>query len=330
MRRSVELEAVIRRFFDARVGPDAWTDADVDAMKAVASRSEFLRQIGNERDAWAQGFDAVVQTWIDTQFQDSRRITDAAILRIEAYDNGETGWAAIEQERTLANGHVVVFRITTVFVLEGFSWKLVQIHISTPVADEQVLGVNLSSTLTDLLSSISVDDDGGRTLDGTLSTASVLFTDVVGSTSLSQAMGDVAWSELIAAHFVAAEAIAVENGGVVIKTVGDGGMYVFSAGTSALRAATAMQRATTEPGGHALELRVGVHTGDVVRSKSDFLGLTVNKAARVAAAAEGGEILVSASTVDMINDAGFEFGIPVVAALKGIDGTHELRPLHWR
>jgi hypothetical protein len=45
---------------------------------------------------------------------------------------------------------------------------------------------------------------------------------------------------------------------------------------------------------------------------------------------EGGEILVSASSIDMINDAGFEFGPPVIAALKGIAGTHERRPLNWR
>ena len=79
-----------------------------------------------------------------------------------------------------------------------------------------------------------------------------------------------------------------------------------------------------------LRLRVGVHTGDVVRSQTDFLGLTVNKAARVAAAAQGGQILVSASTVEMINDAEFNFDEPIVAELKGIFGTHTLRPLLWQ
>lgn len=324
VRRSSELEAVVRRFLDARVA------LDVDAMKALNSQSEFLRQIGSDRDEWVQGFDATVQSWVDNQFQDSWRVSDASLLRIEAFENGETGWAAVEQERTLVNGQEFVFRITMVFALEAYAWKLVQIHFSVPVADEQVLGVNLTSTLTDLLTSIDADAEGGEALDGKLGTASVVFTDVVGSTSMSQAMGDRAWSALIAAHFTATESIVAEHGGRVIKTVGDGGMYVFTSGTSALRAAIAMQRAATDSEEQFLDLRVGVHTGDVVRSRSDFLGLTVNKAARVAAAAEGGEVLVSASTVDMINETEFEFGPPVVAALKGIAGTHELHSLNWR
>ncbi len=323
MHPSKELEAVVRRFLDARV------DLDVDAMKALNSRSEFLRQIGSDRDEWVQGFDATVQSWIDNQFQDSWRVAEASLLRIEAYENGETGWAAVEQERTLVNGQVFIFRITMVFILENYAWKLVQIHFSIPVADEQVTGVSLTSTLTNLLASIDTDDGSDDALDGTVGTASVVFTDVVGSTSLSQSMGDGAWSKAITDHFSAVETIVVRNGGAVVKTVGDGGMYVFSAGTAALRAAVEMQRSATHGGQQRLELRIGIHTGDVVRTTSDYLGLTVNKAARVAAAADGGQILVSASTVDMINNAEFEFGPPIVADLKGIEGTHELLPLNW-
>lgn len=322
MHPSKELEAVVRRFLDARVA------LDIDAMKALNSKSKYLRQIGSDRDEWAQGFDATVQAWIDNQ-TDSWRVAEASLLRIEAYENGETGWAAVEQERTLVNGQVFVFRMTMVFVLEDYVWKLIQIHFSIPVADEHVLGVSLTSTLTNLLTSIDADPEIEGDLDGTVGTASLLFTDVVGSTSLSQSMGDRAWSELITEHFSAAEGIVVQHGGSVVKTLGDGAMYVFSAGTAALRAAIAMQHSTRGAPGLHLDLRIGVHTGDVVRSSSDYLGLTVNKAARVAAAAEGGQILVSASTVDMINDAEFDFGSPIVAELKGIAGTHELRPLNW-
>ena len=298
-------------------------------MKALNSRSEFLRQIGSDRDEWVQGYDDTVESWIENQFQDSWKVADSSLLRIEAFENGETGWAAVEQERTLVNGQYFVFRITMVFVLEDYAWKLVQIHFSIPVADEQVTGVNLTSTLTDLLTSIDTDGASAAALDGTVGTASVMFTDVVGSTSLSQSMGDQAWSEAITNHFSTAEDIVAQYGGAVIKTVGDGGMYVFTSGTSALRAAIAIQHSATEARGQLLNLRVGVHTGDVVRTASDYLGLTVNKAARVAAAADGGQILVSASTVDMINNAGFDFGPPIVAELKGIGGTHELRPLNW-
>ena len=77
-------------------------------------------------------------------------------------------------------------------------------------------------------------------------------------------------------------------------------------------------------------MRIGVHTGDVIQSQSDYLGLTVNKAARVTAAAEGGQILVSSSTAEMLNYADFAFGEPLIVELKGIDGIHTLRPLRWQ
>ena len=324
MRPSSELEAVVRRFLDARVA------LDVDAMKALNSKSQYLRQIGSDRDEWNQGFDDTVQSWIDSQFQDSWQVADASLLRIEAYENGDTGWAAVEQERTLVNGRVVVFRITMVFALEAYSWKLVQIHFSVPVADEQVVGVELTASLNELLTSMDSETAAKSALDGSLGTATIVFTDVVESTSLSQAMGDRAWSDLITTHFDTVQGIVVDQSGVVAKTIGDGGMYVFPSGVSALTAAIEIQRSTATSAGNGLRLRVGVHTGDVVRSQTDFLGLTVNKAARVAAAAQGGQILVSASTVDMINDTEFDFDEPIVAELKGISGTHVLRPLLWQ
>ena len=77
-------------------------------------------------------------------------------------------------------------------------------------------------------------------------------------------------------------------------------------------------------------MRVGVHTGDVVQGLNDYIGLTVNKAARVAAAAEGDQILVSSTTADIVNNAEIEFGDPTTVELKGIAGTHTLLPLNWQ
>ncbi len=76
-----------------------------------------------------------------------------------------------------------------------------------------------------------------------------------------------------------------------------------------------------------LRLRVGVHTGDVIQGGADYIGLTVNKAARVAAAAEGGEILVSSTTADVVNHAELKLGEPVVLELKGLSGTHVVHSL---
>jgi class 3 adenylate cyclase len=94
-----------------------------------------------------------------------------------------------------------------------------------------------------------------------------------------------------------------------------------------LQAAKAIQSAVSSQEEDGLRIRVGVHTGDVIPSHDDYLGLTVNKAARVAAAAAGGQVLVSATTADTVNANELEFGAPVLAELTGIESVHTLRSL---
>ncbi len=76
-------------------------------------------------------------------------------------------------------------------------------------------------------------------------------------------------------------------------------------------------------------IRVGVHTGDVVQERDDYIGLTVSKAARVTAAAQGGQVLVSSTTAEVVNSSEVEFGEPLAVELKGLEGVHTLLPLNW-
>ncbi|MBK5267858.1 MAG: nuclear transport factor 2 family protein [Acidimicrobiia bacterium] len=196
MQPSSEIEAVVRRFLAARVA------RDMDAMRSLHSTSEYARQIGSDLDEWTQGLDQVVGGWSESQIhQDAWHVKDAILRRVEAYENGETGWAAVEQERTLVNGQVFIYRITMVFVLEAYAWKLAQIHFSIPVADEEVLGVELTSTLADLLTAIDTESGSESLAEAAIGTATIVFTDIVGSTALSQSMGDRAWTGLITSHF---------------------------------------------------------------------------------------------------------------------------------
>jgi len=322
LKQSSEIEAVVRRFLAARI------DLDVEAMRNLHSTSDYVRLIGSDRDEWTQGHGNVIQVWAD-QHIGFRQVVDSKLLRIEGIENGETGWAAVEQQRTLASGQTFIFRITMVLQLEASVWKVVQIHFSVPVADEEIVGVELTRTLSNLLTSMDAESASLANGEAILGTSTILFTDLVDSTALSQSLGDRRWSGLIMIHFETVQEVVETEGGSVVKTVGDGGMYVFASGASALLAAVGIQRAVTASAEDGLKLRVGVHTGDVIQSQDDYLGLTVNKAARVAAAAEGGQILVSSTTIDMVHSAEFEFGDPITAELKGIDGTHILRPLRW-
>lgn len=232
------------------------------------------------------------------------------------------------------DGELVRFPARTTFGLArtGSTWRIAQFHTSFPYADQapgRSFPVQLTRTLSDLLTSMDSEEGSAALTGAKLGTATILFTDVVDSTVISQTMGDQAWSALIAAHFETVGGIVEGEGGSVVKTLGDGGMYVFPSGTAALVASVRIQRAVSTPSDDLLSVRVGVHTGDVVQGGNDYIGLTVNKAARVAAAALGEQVLVSSTTIDIANNSKFEFGEPITVELKGIEGVHILHPLNW-
>jgi len=321
MKKSAEVESVVRRFLEARVA------MDMEAMRSLHSGSEHLRLIGSD-DTWWDGQDAVVPAGGSIGEPDDWAVAESRILRIEAFEDGSVGWAAAEQERTLVRGQIFVLRATMVLRLEASVWRVIQLHFSVAVPDDEVIfePVNLPQTLTNLLSSL---DDGAahEAMSGPeLATATVMFTDVVASTELSESMGDEKWSRAIFDHFQSVNAIVEDQGGLQVKTLGDGGMYAFHSATAGVRAAVAIQRLLKDED-DGLRLRIGLHTGDLVPGDGDFVGLTVNKAARIAATAMGGQTLVSSTTQAMVRPDEFAFELPIRAELKGLDGVHTLHSL---
>ncbi len=81
--------------------------------------------------------------------------------------------------------------------------------------------------------------------------------------------------------------------------------------------------------GDGLSVRAGIHTGDVLRDKNDYVGLTVNKAARVAAAASGNQILISSTTADVVSHPNITLGDSFTVELKGLEGSHSLVAVDW-
>jgi class 3 adenylate cyclase len=322
VKKSVEVESVVRRFLEARV------DMDMEAMLSLHSGSEHLRLIGSDEE-WLDGRDAVVAAGSATGESSDWVVTDSEILRIEAFEDGPVGWAAVAQQRTLVGGQTFVLRGTMVLRLESSVWKVIQLHFSLAVPDDEVVfePVSLPQTVTNLLGSI--DDAIGEAMSGPeLATATVMFTDVVDSTPLSELMGDEEWSRAISDHFRSVNGIVEDQGGWQVKTLGDGGMYVFRSATAGVRAAKRVQRLMMD-GESSLPLRIGLHTGDLVPADGDFVGLTVNVAARIAATAVGGQVFVSSTTQAMVRPNEFDFDLPVRTELKGLAGVHTLYPLGW-
>jgi pimeloyl-ACP methyl ester carboxylesterase len=146
--------------------------------------------------------------------------------------------------------------------------------------------------------------------------ATLLFTDLVGSTDRARELGDRAWASLLERHHAAVRRELATYQGEEVDTAGDGFFALFDGPTRAVKAALSIRAAVQELG---LEMRAGVHTGEVERPRNALpRGIAVHLGARIAAAAGPGEVLVSATTRDLVAGSGLEFEDAGEVELKGI------------
>jgi adenylate cyclase len=158
-------------------------------------------------------------------------------------------------------------------------------------------------------------------------TVTVLFSDLENSTALNERLGDDAFVRLLAAHDRAVRAQVARRSGHVVKSQGDGFMVVFGSPDDAVAAAQRIQRAVGKEGRTlrriSVRVRIGIHVGTAVARDGDYFGRNVAKAARVAALAEGGQVLVSDEVRAALSDE-----VRLTSAgeheLKGLSGTHAL------
>jgi class 3 adenylate cyclase len=159
-----------------------------------------------------------------------------------------------------------------------------------------------------------------------------MFTDIEKSTDLVSAIGDEAWEDLLAWHDQTLRQLFASHRGEVVHHTGDGFFVAFENATSALRAAVAVQRALAEhrrSHGFAPRVRIGVHCAEATRRGRDYSGGEVHKAARIAAAATGGEILASRETIDE-TPGGFTTSEPREIVAKGIPDPVRVLRVDWR
>jgi class 3 adenylate cyclase len=151
--------------------------------------------------------------------------------------------------------------------------------------------------------------------------ATVLFTDLVGSTERAGELGDKRWRELLERHHEAVRRELARFSGREIDTAGDGFLAAFDGPARAIRCARAVVSAVDELG---LDVRAGVHTGECEVLGEKLAGLAVHVGARVAAQAGPGEVLVSSTVRDLIAGSGIELEDRGLYALKGIDEERRL------
>ena len=151
--------------------------------------------------------------------------------------------------------------------------------------------------------------------------ATVLFTDIVDSTARLRAMGDAAWREQLSAHNARVREQLNVYRGREVKTTGDGVLAVFDSPTRAVRAAAAIAAACR---GLGIEIRAGLHTGEVEEVGSDIRGIAVHVAARVMALAGPGEVLVTSTTADLVEGSGIALEDAGEHELKGLSGARRV------
>jgi class 3 adenylate cyclase len=158
-------------------------------------------------------------------------------------------------------------------------------------------------------------EDTNRTL------ATVLFIDIVDSTGRLARIGDAPWRDELSAHRAAMRKELNVFRGREVQTTGDGLLAIFDSPARAVRCAVAMVVATRST---ELAIRVGVHTGEVELVGEDVRGIAVHVAARVLATAAAGEVLVTATTADLLEGAGFELDEAGTHELRGLPGERRL------
>lgn len=309
---SDEVTAVVRRFNVALL------ERDNEAMRNLLSRFEGLRFIGTDSAEWWKGH-PTVSALLSRQVQELPDISSWAIDDHEGYQSGQVGWSSGKFSGAFSDGTNYQARMTAVLVLEAGQWRIVQWHVSEGTSNVY----DLTTTLEELVGAIGHSDLAALDHHVSSGSVTVMFTDIEGSTELAARLGDGRWFSLLEWHDNTVSTLAIMHNGAVIKTIGDGAMLTFRTAADAVRCAREIQDVVGDPSKNGLRLRIGIHAGDSIRRGDDLLGTTVNKAARVAATASGGEIVVSDTVRALaVQDESLTFGPERAVALRGLEGTH--------
>jgi class 3 adenylate cyclase len=208
--------------------------------------------------------------------------------------------------------HVRMEDGTELLIQPGDAYEIPPGHDAWVDGDEAFDSVEFTSART---FAVSPEDLGERTL------ATILFSDIVDSTSTLEKLGDRAWAELLHEHNLRIRAAIDQFRGREMATLGDGFLALFDGPARAVRAAASMDQAVTDLG---LRLRVGIHTGELEIVGGQARGVAVHTAARVASLAGPGQVLVSATTHDLLDGSELAFDPHGEHELKGLRGKRAL------
>jgi len=201
---------------------------------------------------------------------------------------------------------------TEIVIRAGDGYEIPPGHDVLVIGDEPFEAIEFTSAHT---FGLAPEELGERFL------ATVLFSDIVGSTAMLERLGDHAWASLLQEHNVRIRAAIDRFRGRESAATGDGFLALFDGAAKALRAGALMDPAVADLG---IRVRVGLHTSEVEIVGGQARGVGVHAAARVAALAGPGEVLVSGTTRDLLDGSGFHLEPRGEHELKGLSGTRPI------
>lgn len=184
-------------------------------------------------------------------------------------------------------------------------------HDAWVVGDEPVVLIDVAGNI----GAIGVSQEHERVV------TTLLMTDIVDSTRMASGIGDQAWRQVLGEHNRIVRAQLDRYRGVEVNTTGDGLLATFGSAAGALRCAAAIREAVGEAG---VQVRIGVHTGEVEVMGSDIGGIAVHAAARVMALAGPSEVLVTSATVGLADGSGLRFEDAGRHDVKGLERPVEV------
>jgi len=208
--------------------------------------------------------------------------------------------------------HVVMTDGATLDFVAGDIYEIPPGHDAWVVGEEPYHGVEFSGARTFAQSPFEI---GGGVI------ATLLFTDIVGSTAKLSEVGDARWRALLTDHDAAMRAELDRHRGRELQTTGDGFLAAFDSASRAVRCAQAMVEAALKLG---LQIRAGCHTGEVELHQGGVFGVAVHAAARVLSLAGDSEVLVSWTTRDLLSGSPIRLESRGHHVLKGLEGEREV------
>jgi adenylate cyclase len=318
---SRELRALLQAIYQA------WMTGGHKLLEFFSEAGDVLL-IGTDSNEWVEG-GRLAKAAFARQLDEMGAVTIHP-GDIKAVVCGDMGWIADAPRFAFAQGETVHLRITAVAAREGFHWRIIHWHVSLGMPNADALGIELTTSLDVICSEISKEQPNLEDLVASNGGLTILFSDIVDSTFLNEALGDRQWLDLLHRHDQVVEMETSQRHGRVVKHQGDGYMLVFQFSDKALDAAIAIQTRLANDDAllRDVQVRMGLHVGKPIERRGDFFGRDVAYAARVAASANGREILVSApflQTLPRLDPA--QLGTPRRTHFKGIEGPQQIVPI---